>query len=236
MVERSTLGFVAGATGLTGRSAVRALLDAGAGAVAHVRPDSPRLDAWRDTFEGWGAVLDATPWDAAAMQATLARLKPTVVFALLGTTKQRARAGDGDYQAVDFGLTRLLIEAAVASGAHPRIVYLSAVGVSAKARGAYYAARWQAEQVLRESGLPFVIARPSFIVGERDTPRPTERLGAGLIDAALGLAGALGARRIAARYRSTTGEELARALVRLGLAPPADRFVAEGFDLTDRNG
>jgi nucleoside-diphosphate-sugar epimerase len=220
--------FVAGATGYTGREVVRALREAGISTVAHVRPDSPRLAEWRARFGALGAELDATPWDGPAMAATLARVQPTLVFALLGTTRRRAReaAARGtseSYASVDLGLTRLLIDAAVTSGARPRFVYLSAAGVREGSPNAYLDARARAERALRASGLPFVVARPSIVTGpDRDERRPLERAASIAVDAALGLAARLGARGLAARWRSTTGAELARALVRLALDPASE--------------
>ncbi len=225
--------FVAGATGYTGREVVRVLRESGVSTVAHVRPDSPRLAEWRARFGALGAEIDTTPWDAPAMATTLARVQPAIVFALLGTTRRRARAAAErgaaeSYASVDLGLTRLLLDAAVASGARPRFVYLSAAGVREGTRNAYLDARARVERALRASGLPFVIARPSFVTGpDRDEPRPLERSAAIAADAALGLAARLGARRLAARWRSTTGAALAAALVRLALDPAAEGRVAE---------
>jgi nucleoside-diphosphate-sugar epimerase len=232
-----TAAFVAGATGFTGREAVRALRDRGLRVVAHVRPDSPRLAEWRARFEALGAEVDATAWHAGALGETLRRIEATHVFALLGTTKARAReaAARGaaeSYDSVDYGLTRLLLDAAVASGLLPRFVYLSATGVSPHTRNAYLAVRARVEAELRGSGLPFTIARPSFITGpDRDAPRPLERLAATSADAALGLAARLGGRRLADRYRSTTNAALATALVRLALDPAAENRVFESEDL-----
>jgi len=225
--------FVAGATGYTGREVVRVLRDSGVSTVAHVRPDSPRLAEWRARFGALGAEIDTTPWDAEAMAATLARVKPTIVFALLGTTRRRARkaaerGATESYASVDHGLTRLLLDAAVTSGAQPRFVYLSAAGVREGTRNAYLDARARVERALRASGLPFVIARPSFVTGpDRDEPRPLERSAAIVADAALGLAARLGARRLAARWRSITGTALADALVRLALDPAAEGRIVE---------
>ena len=107
-------------------------------------------------------------------------------------------------------------------------MYLSAAGVREGTRNAYLDARARVERALRASGLPFVIARPSFVTGpDRDEPRPLERSAAIAADAALGLAARLGARRLAARWRSTTGAALAAALVRLALDPAAEGRVAE---------
>src|SRR5882672_5667836 len=84
--------FVAGATGYTGREVVRALVVRGVAASAHVRPNSPQLDALTREFAAEGATLDTTSWDGAALTATLTRLRPSVVFALLGTTRARVHA------------------------------------------------------------------------------------------------------------------------------------------------
>ena len=59
------IAFVAGATGYTGREVVRLLSGRGVRTVAHVRPDSPRVEEWRRRFETEGAAVDVTPWDDA---------------------------------------------------------------------------------------------------------------------------------------------------------------------------
>ena len=84
------VAFVAGATGYTGREVVRELRARGIETIAHVRPDSPTLARWRDEFEALGARVDTTPWDEAAMRATFDAFRPTLVFALIGTTRARA--------------------------------------------------------------------------------------------------------------------------------------------------
>jgi len=231
--------FVAGATGYTGREVVRILAESGVTVVAHVRPDSARLDDWKRRFEEQGAEVDTTPWDEEAMTETLERQKPGLVFALLGTTKSRvheseARGGRDSYETVDFGLTAMLIQAARNAGIQPRFVYLSAAGVKRSASSAYYKARWKAEALLRESGLPFTIARPSFITGPgRDDRRPLESAGAAIVNAGLSLAGLVGARRLRERYRSTTNTILASALVRLARDPGAEGKIAESEDLRE---
>jgi uncharacterized protein YbjT (DUF2867 family) len=192
---------------------VEAAVEAGFDTVAHVRPDSPRLDHWRARFAAQGASVDTTAWEADAMRATLHDLAPSVVFALLGTTRARG----GDYERVDYGLTILLLEAARDCGSSPRFVYLSSLGAGPRARGAYMSARWRVEEAVRASGLSYAIARPTFITGpDRDERRPAEHAAAALGDGALGLVAALGGRRLRERFRSTTNVVLARALVRLG--------------------
>lgn len=214
------IAFVAGATGYTGREVVRLLTAHRVRTIAHVRADSPRLQEWRQLFGSYGAVIDSTPWDEPAMTNALSALQPTHVFSLLGTTRARrkeaaARGAVETYETVDFGLTAILIRAAVASGSSPRFVYLSSMGVGEGASNAYLAARWRVESLLRESGLPFTIVRPSFITGpDRDEARPLERAGAAIANTVAGFARAVGARQLGGRLRSVTGAELADALVR----------------------
>jgi nucleoside-diphosphate-sugar epimerase len=227
--------FVAGATGYTGRAVVEALRAVNVHAIAHVRPDSPRLEEWRTRFAEVGAEVDATPFEEAALTATLALRKPEIVFGLLGTTRKRAQ-GEGlpaavAYDAIDYGLTAMLVRAAVVAGYGPRFVYLSSVGVSDEARGAYLEARARVERELTASGLPFTIARPSFITGDRDESRPLETVSARVGDALLGAMAALGGEKLRDRYGSTDAKTLASKLVQFALDPEAQGRVLEGADL-----
>lgn len=213
------VAFVAGATGYTGREVVRVLVERGIDAVAHVRPDSPRLEEWRGRFTALGARIDTTPWQEAALRASLDTLAPHVVFALLGTTARRAHreGGGADYLSVDYGLTALLLRA---TPPDTRFVYLSSIGVRTGTSNPYLSVRWRMESELRASGRPFTIVRPSFISGpDREEPRPAERLAATVADAMLRVAGALGARRLRARYASIDAATLARGLVRCAFEP-----------------
>jgi uncharacterized protein YbjT (DUF2867 family) len=232
--------FVGGATGYTGREVVRALVSRGVRTVAHVRPNSPHLEDLTRQFAAEGAEVDSTQWDDAALAQTFAELRPTLVFALLGTTRERAKraektesgAGAAEtYDAVDYALTAKLLRAATPVGA--KFVYLSALGAGSPS-SAYYAARFKAEAEIRESGLPYVIARPAFITGpDRPEPRPGERIGAAALDGVLSLAALVGARNLQARFGSMSAKELGGALVALGLSASEVRSVAEPKKLRD---
>jgi uncharacterized protein YbjT (DUF2867 family) len=236
------IAFVAGATGYTGREVVRELVARGVRTVAHVRPDSERAEEWRQRFESDGAAVDTTAWGDAEMAQTLSALQPTHVFSLLGTTRARrresARRGrvDADsYEAIDFGLTATLIRAAVASGSKPRFVYLSSLGVREHTTNPYLLARWRAESLLRASGLPYTIARPSFITGPgRDESRPLERASAAVVNALAGVARMVGARRFAGSIRSLTGPELAAGLVRHAFDAAAENATVGTEELRPR--
>lgn len=216
--------FVVGATGYTGRELVRALRARGAGVVAHVRPDSPRLAEWRSRFQALGAEPDATPWRPETLRSTLERVRPTHVFALLGTTRARAR-GEGRsaaaaYESVDYGLTALLLAATREAAPAARFIYLSAVGASERAN-AYLRARGRLERELRASGLSWISARPAFVTGaDREESRPAERAAAFAIDVAVAAAGRIGLRPLADRWRSLTGAQLAEALALLAERAP----------------
>lgn len=231
--------FVAGATGYTGRNLVHLSTGRDDRRVrAHIRPGSSSLERLRTEFEAAGAAVDTTPWDEAAMTHSLREHAPAAVFALLGTTKKHTRAAaargeDAGYEAVDYGLTALLIRAAVASGVRPRFVYLSTMGLgSSEPRGAYMRVRWRIERELAASGLPYTVVRPSFISGpDRGESRPGERVGAAVADGALALVGAFGGKRTRDRYRSITGSALAAALARLALDPGAEDRIVEADEL-----
>jgi nucleoside-diphosphate-sugar epimerase len=233
------IAFVTGATGYTGREVVRLAVEAGLKTVAHVRPDSRRLDEWRDRFVAMGAEVDTTAWEESALTARFATLGPTVVFALLGTTRARGKAEKREtgvastYVSVDYGLTAMLRRAAAAMTEPPRFVYLSTMGIgAAPPEGSYMHARFKIESELEEGSMPYTVARPSFITGDdRDEARAGERVGSAIADGALAIAGLFGAKKLRDNYRSTTNTTLAGALVRLALDEAAANTVVESRDL-----
>jgi uncharacterized protein YbjT (DUF2867 family) len=222
---------------------VRTCVERGVETVAHVRPDSPRLDDWRRHFAAMDAEVDATPWDPAAMREMLLRRRPTHLFILVGTTRARgrqaARAGGPaeTYDTVDYALPHLLIgaareAAALDARARPLLVYLSAVGAREDTRNAYLRVRGTLERELRDSGLPWLAVRPSFITGtDRGERRPLERLTATAVDLLLLPPAILGARRLHGRYASLTGEELARGLAHVALDDGRTRRVVGADEL-----
>ena len=194
--------------------------------VAHIRPDSSKLDEWRAHFTDLGAQIDTSPWTVEDMTQALARHQPHLVFSLIGTTRHRAtkegiRATDA-YEQVDYGLSRCLLDAVQQSGVSATFVYLSALGVKADSSNPYMAVRGRFEAELKETGLPHVIARPAFITGpDRGESRPMERVGARLIDLALTPLGWVGMGKTRDRFASMDAATLARALVRGALSGDA---------------
>ena len=154
----------------------------------------------------------------------------------------RARAGQGlgsavpeTYEAVDYGLTAMLIDAAALLTPPPRFVYLSAAGVTPHARNAYLAARARVEAKLAASSLTHVIARPGLITGDdRDEARTGERVGAVVMQglSALGRVAGFG-RALHRRYATMTGAQLAAGLLTCTLRSDGD---GDGNRDGDRDG
>jgi uncharacterized protein YbjT (DUF2867 family) len=91
-------------------------------------------------------------------------------------------------------------------------------------------ARGKAEDVVKQSGLPWVIARPALITGDRDDGGAGLRAAAIVGDGLLAVAGVFGGKRLRERYRSTTADVIASTLIRIAEAPEHDRVI-EGAEL-----
>lgn len=234
--------FVAGATGYTGRYVVEELRARGHEVIAHVRPGSSSLAKLGPRFEELGAQVEEVAWTPEALSEALERSAPELVFCLIGTTKARRKeleqsGGDGQaatYEAVDYGLTKMLVDACAELPSKPLFVYLSSMGVSPNGINAYVKARYKAEQAVINATTPHLIARPAIITGEdREDSRPGEQLGGKVNDFFTKTLGALGAHGLERKFRSTDGGELARALVRLAMTPGAHGQIAEAQWLKD---
>lgn len=227
--------FVVGATGYTGRALVPILADQGFEVRAHIRPESSQRGRLGPRFETAGATVDTTPWESEAMEDTLRAFAPTHVFALLGTTRKRAASEGMDaaaaYEKVDCGLTVLLIHALEKAHPHATFIYLSAAGTRPSSKNPYVSARARVEATLRESALPWIVARPSLITGDREETRPGEAVAAAVADGFFRLARVLGAKKLAQRYASMTGHELAQGLAKIALEPERVGTIVHGEDL-----
>jgi uncharacterized protein YbjT (DUF2867 family) len=80
----------------------------------------------------------------------------------------------GDFQRIMVDGVRDLLAAARAAGV-ARFVHMSALGTSEQTKDLvpYYGAKWDAEELVRASGLPYVIFRPSFVFARDGGILPT---------------------------------------------------------------
>lgn len=226
--------LVVGATGYTGSALVAALRSRNVSTVAHMRPGSADAAVWRERFSTLGATVDESPWEPAAIAAMVAERQPTVIFSCLGTTRRRAAQEgiDKPYERVDYGLTKQVLDAAVAAGHSPRFVYLSAIGAKESSPTPYLSARGRLERELLASGLPYLIVRPAFITGDdRPEDRPVERFLASAMAALLAGVAAVGGGKLRDRYATLSGSQLAEGMVGLALMSRDAKAVADVADI-----
>lgn len=152
--------FVTGSTGFIGRHTCRALRDAGHEVVGLTRRVPAGVDESAVPGVAYvaGDVTDArtlTPEKLAGCDA---------VVHLVGIITEIPSRGQ-TFETVHVEGTRNLLAAAKAAGVSGRFVYVSAIGSVPDAPSKYSRTKAQAEQAVRESGLPFTIFRPSVVLG-----------------------------------------------------------------------
>ncbi len=156
--------LVTGGTGFIGPHVVHALRAHETEVRALVRNPSraTRLAAWGVELAA-GDVTDATSLRAACEGVD------TVVHLVSIIKGSRA-----EFERVMTMGTRALVTEAQEAGVR-RFVLMSALGVSETTKDAvpYYAAKWEMEKAVEESGLDHVIMRPSFVFGRDGGVLPT---------------------------------------------------------------
>jgi NADH dehydrogenase len=156
--------LVTGATGFVGPHAVHALRAREVPVRALVR-DPQRASR----LASWGAELvqgDVT--DLTSLRAAVAGVDSIVHLVAI------IKGARADFERVMAQGTRDLVAAAQDAGVR-RFVLASALGLNERSRDAvpYFAAKWEMERAVKESGLEYVIFRPSFVFGEDGGVLPT---------------------------------------------------------------
>ena len=152
---------VTGATGFVGRHLVEQLRRRGHRVRALVRsPGKARFLA--------ALGVDVVPGDLADPTALAALFEQAeAVVHLVGIIVE---SGAATFTAVHVEGTRRVLDAAAAAGVR-RVVHMSAVGARPEPRATrYHRTKWQAEELVRSSGLAAVIFRPSIITGPENVP------------------------------------------------------------------
>jgi NADH dehydrogenase len=78
-----------------------------------------------------------------------------------------SEVGEGTFENVHVRGTENVVAAAHEAGVK-RFIHMSALGTRANAVSRYHRTKWEAEEIVRGSGLEFTIFRPSLIFGPRD--------------------------------------------------------------------
>jgi uncharacterized protein YbjT (DUF2867 family) len=155
---------VTGGTGFIGPHVVHALRarDFPVRALVRKPARAGRLTAW-SVEQAVGDVTDPASLRAACEGAD------TVVH-LVAIIRGRP----ADFERVMTGGTRNVVAAAQDAGVR-RFVLASALGLDERSKDAvpYFAAKWEMERAVRESGLEHVIFRPSFVFGRDGGVLPT---------------------------------------------------------------
>ncbi len=156
--------LVTGGTGFVGPHVVHALR----------ARDLPVRVLVRDLRHGaqaraWGAELvqgDVT--DAASLAAAVEGVDAVVHLVAI------IKGSESDFERVMAQGTRNVVAAAKQAGVR-RFVLASALGLDERTKDAvpYFAAKWEMERAVKESGLEYVIFRPSFIFGKDGGVLPT---------------------------------------------------------------
>jgi NADH dehydrogenase len=150
--------LVTGGTGFVGPHVVRAIRDEGHEVHALVR--NPEGEGSR-MLADWGCELVAGDMtNEASLRSAVEGCD--VVVNLVAIVK----GSDEAFERIMKQGTRSLVAAAKDAGIG-RFVHMSALGVGERSKDLtpYFSAKWDQEQAVKESGLEYVIFRPSFVFG-----------------------------------------------------------------------
>ncbi len=146
--------FLTGGTGFVGTAIRAALVDDGHAVMALTRHACPP-----EKGVTWvtGDIADS---------ATLAEgmRDCTAVVHMVGIIRETRKA---TFQSVHVDGTRHILDAMADAGI-TRLLHMSALGAGPKSDTAYYRTKWEAEEIVRASGIDFTIFRPSIIFGRGD--------------------------------------------------------------------
>jgi NADH dehydrogenase len=152
--------FVTGGTGFVGEEIVRQLHQAGHPVRMLVRTKhSTQIEKARESGAEIhvGNILDAESLDGALKGID-------AVIHLVGIISE---VGESTFENVHVRGTQNIVTAAREQGVK-RFVHMSALGTRVNAVSRYHRTKWEAEEIVRASGLDYTIFRPSLIFGPRD--------------------------------------------------------------------
>ena len=150
--------LITGATGFVGREVVGELCSAGLEVRCLVHtPGTEAVLAGHRVDVHYGSVGDRAALNAAFYNVD-------VVVHLVAIIRE---AGATTFQAVNRRGTEVVVEAARNAGAK-HFIHISAIGAAENPVYPYLDSKWQGEQAVIGSGLPYTILRPSILFGDGD--------------------------------------------------------------------
>jgi len=160
--------LITGGTGFVGRHFIRRARAEGIAVRALIR-DPRKAQALKnlDVDLVQGDISDKSALESAAAGADS-------VVHLVGIIQEAPHV---TFHGIHVEGTRNVLNAAQANGVRS-FLYLSALGARPDAASTYHKTKWGAEELVRKSGIPFSIVRPSLIYGSNDgfTTRLTEAI------------------------------------------------------------
>ena len=155
--------LVAGGTGFVGSAIVEELLKRGEPVAVLGRSAEGIRRRFGDSVEARAADVTQPETLAAAFNGI-----DTVINAVQfpGSPIEQPRKG-WTFENIDYNGARHQVDAAKAAGVR-RFVYVSGVGAAADAKKHWFRFKWQAEQYLANSGLEWVVIRPTWVFGPGD--------------------------------------------------------------------
>ncbi|WP_456342658.1 NAD-dependent epimerase/dehydratase family protein [Thermovibrio sp.] len=88
--------------------------------------------------------------------------RPQAVVNTVGILKEK---GESTYERAHTEFTEKLVELAKRWGVE-KFIQISALGTSPEEESRYFKTKWQAEELVRSSAIPYLILRPSIVLGE----------------------------------------------------------------------
>lgn len=155
--------LVAGGTGFVGSAIVRELVRRG-DEVAVLTRDAERA---KERLGGVAELREGDVRDSPALGAAMDGVKVVIATQqFAGFPMENQRSGR-TFEEVDGKGTENLVAAAKAAGVG-RFVYLSGAGAAPDAKFHWFRTKWRAEEAVRNSGMTYVVLRPSWVFGPED--------------------------------------------------------------------
>lgn len=152
--------LLTGATGFVGGSLLKEMLKQGLQVQCLVRDPSKAEAVKQHGVE----LIKGDVTDKSSLLIALDDAKVTTAVHLVGIL---AETKNTTFQGIHTKGTRNMVEACKIKGVK-RFVHISALGTRANARSEYHKTKWEAEEIIRNSGLEYTIFRPSVMFGKKD--------------------------------------------------------------------
>lgn len=156
--------FLTGATGFVGKGMLARLQAEGHETVCLIRPGSDGKVRRDGTGKENTSYVTGDLSDSEALEKGMAGCD--AVIHLVGIIREQPGKGV-TFSRIHVEGTRQVVEAAKRAGIR-RFIHMSALGSREGASSAYHRTKYEAEQLVQASGIPYVIFRPSVIFGPGD--------------------------------------------------------------------